>query len=43
MSGGWSYPGGAIHDEFGDIAVGSSRAKEEVGVREGQYDKVNQH
>ena len=42
MSGEWSYPGGAIHDC--DIAVGNVREKEEVGVRESQYDKeVNQH
>ena len=43
MSGGWNYPDGAIHDEFCDIAVGSGREKEEVGVREGRYGKVNQH
>jgi hypothetical protein len=35
MSDGWSYPGGAIHDELRDIALGSGRGEEEVGVRKG--------
>ena len=43
MSGGWSYPGGAVHDGFCDIAVDSGREKEGAGVRDGQYNRVNQH
>jgi hypothetical protein len=41
MSGGWSYSGGVIHDEFCDTVVGSGRGKEEEDGREGKYDGVN--
>jgi hypothetical protein len=40
MSGGWSYTGGATHDEFCDTTVGSGREDEEGG-REGKYNEVD--
>ena len=39
MSGGWSYTGGATHDEFCDT-TGSGREHKEGG-REGKYDEVD--
>ena len=41
MSDGWNYPGGAIHDEFCDTAVGSGRGKEEEDGRDCKYDGLN--